>query len=111
MFHRYADRDGWVTRWLVDASLPVYLVHLPVLVVVAGGVVAAGIGPVIAMPLTVVLTAVGSFAAYELLNLHPWTRFAFTGDRVRGASLLDGRRVRTSQPHGEQASTAGVGAR
>ncbi len=89
LFKRYGDRGGWPTRYVIDASLPVYLVHLPVIFLVAGFVDAPGVGPVAAGLITIGVTAVISFAIYELLNLTPPTRWLSTGRGERGTSVRD----------------------
>ncbi|MGN0063072.1 MAG: acyltransferase family protein [Nocardioides sp.] len=89
IFGRWCTRDTTLVRWLISASLPVYLVH---------HVVVFGFGPVVVEQgwhpwtgfgvLTVVVTAV-AFAAYELANLTTPTRMLLSGDRRRGVSLYD----------------------
>ncbi len=89
VFKRFADRGGWPTRYLIDASLTVYLVHLPVVFLMAGVVDVPGVGPVEAALVTMAATVVISFLIYELLNLTPPTRWLSTGRGERGTSVRD----------------------
>ena len=89
VFKRIADRGGWPTRYIIDASLPVYLMHLPVVFLVAGFVDVPGVGPVAGGLITMAATVVICFAIYELLNLTPPTRWVCTGRGERGTSLRD----------------------
>lgn len=89
VFRRVADRGGWLTRYIIDASLPVYLVHLPVIFFLAGFFTAEGHGPVVAGLMTMAATVVICFAIYELLNLVTATRWLSTGRGERGTSVRE----------------------
>ena len=91
-FHRWLQLDGWWSRYLIAASLPVYLVHYPVRIPVSGVVAESGLGPIAGGVVAVVLVGLVSFTIYELLNLSRWTRWLSTGHRERGQSVRDLRR-------------------
>lgn len=89
IFARWADRDTSTVRWLVSASLPVYLLH---------HVVVFGLGPVVVAqgwhPWTgfAVLTAAATglaFVGYELGNRWWPTRMLLSGTSTAGVSLTD----------------------
>jgi glucan biosynthesis protein C len=97
-FARHCNRDTMVVRWLVSASLPVYLLH---------HVVAFGLGPVVAdqgwnpwvgFAVLTVLVCVIAFVGYEVANLTTPTRLLLSGDRSRGVSLYDVLRARREPP-------------
>jgi len=76
-------------RWLVDASLVVYIVHQPLIVLYSILVQQAGVYSWAGWAVTVALTAVSALVFYELVNTNLVTRTAFTGDHRRGMSFLN----------------------
>ena len=89
LFRRFADVGGWFPRYVVDASLTVYVVHYAFVGLVRRWMFFTDLGPVSGALVTLAIVSVLSFVVYELLNLHPWSRFVSTGQRRRGASVLD----------------------
>lgn len=94
---RLLDRPRRVIRWLVDASLVVYIVHQPIVLALAVGLFSFGVFGLAGWAVTVVAAFALSALAYELVNLTPGLRFLLTGRRARQASLLTMReRARTT---------------
>lgn len=89
LFSRFNRPATPVVKWLVDASLPVYLIHhifkflfapfMPTLTPVVE------LNWVLASALTVVV----SFALYEIVNQFRTSRFALTGTTRRGQGLVE----------------------
>lgn len=94
---RLLDRPRRVIRWLVDASLVVYIVHQPIILALAVGLFSFGVFGLAGWAVTVVAAFALSALAYELVNLAPGLRLLMTGRRTRQASLLTVReRARTT---------------
>lgn len=92
---RFLDRPRRLVRWLVDASLVVYLVHQPIILALAVALFALGVYGLVGWTVTVVAALVLAAVAYELVNLTPGLRFLLTGRAARQTSLLQrGERVR-----------------
>lgn len=92
---RFLDRPRRVVRWLVDASLVIYLVHQPIVLALTVALLALGVHGVAGWTVTVVATLVLAAVAYEVVNLTPGLRFVLTGRAARQESLLRrGERVR-----------------
>lgn len=85
------NRESFLISWVVDASLIVYLVHQPFILMVAPVVSGWGIPPLAGWAVTMVVVAVASFATYELVNLIPGLRFGLSGRADRSSSVF-GRR-------------------
>ncbi|MDN4472027.1 acyltransferase family protein [Demequina zhanjiangensis] len=77
---------AWVT-WLVDASLPVYLIHMPLVLVSSLLLIRAGVDGVVGWLIVVSVTLVGSLAFYEVANRVPWARYAVNGSHKAGKSI------------------------
>lgn len=76
-------------RWLVDASLVIYLVHHPLVILVSGLLIEWDVTPPIltwVITCSVVLVLCG--VIYEVINRFRPMRFLFTGRSSAGASLL-----------------------
>ena len=94
---RLLTRPRRVIRWLVDASLVVYIVHQPIVLALAVGLFTLGVFGLAGWAVTVIAAFALSALAYELVNLTPGLRFLLTGRRARQASLLTMReRARTT---------------
>ena len=74
---RHFNMHGKVTRYLSAASFPIYFFHQTILVAVAFYVVGFTDNPLVQIILTIAVTAVLSFAAYELFKRTAPTRFMF----------------------------------
>ena len=89
---RLLDRRRHVIRWLVDASLVVYLVHQPLILALAVALFSVGIHGLLGWTLTVVTALVLSALIYEVVNRTPGVRFLLTGRASRQTSLARGDR-------------------
>jgi glucan biosynthesis protein C len=89
---RLLDRRRHVIRWLVDASLVVYLVHQPIILALAVALFSVGIHGLLGWTLTVVAALVLSALIYEVVNRTPGVRFLLTGRASRQTSLVPGER-------------------
>jgi glucan biosynthesis protein C len=98
---RLFPRDTMVVRWLVSASLPVYLLHQVVVYSVGPYVVDSGLGPVAGFVLLTVIVLVVSFLLYELANRFAVTRFLLSGTSKPGVSVVEVLQARR-EPRGEQ---------
>ncbi len=86
LFRAGFDRASITVRWVVDASLTVYLVH-NVLIYAFGPVVASWDLHAVASSVALTLLALlGSLIAYELANSFRLGRLLTTGHTKRGAS-------------------------
>lgn len=76
-------------RWFVDASLVIYLVHHPLVILISAGLIAwDATPPLVTWALTCVAVLVVSGLIYEAINSVRLSRFLFTGRSEPGASLL-----------------------
>lgn len=82
------SRSSPVIRWLVDASLPIYLFHQPVVLAVTGFLLHNDVTNWVGWPLTILIAFVVPAILYEGANTMRVTRFLCTGNTRRGASLF-----------------------
>lgn len=82
-----ADSRSRLVDWVVDASLPVYLVHYVFVVACAIWLLPTGMDPVAGWALSSVLVLLACVAAYEVINATPVLRLMATGRKERGATL------------------------
>ena len=87
------DRQRRIIRWLVDASLVIYIVHQPLILALAIGFFSVGVFGLLGWGVTVVATLLIAAALYELVNITPGLRFFLTGRAERQASLVVNRPV------------------
>lgn len=87
---RMFARPSRTVRWLVDASLPMYLLHQPFVVLFGAIAIALGVSGWVGWAAVVVSAFVASALGYELLNTNAVTRLLSTGARRRGASVFAG---------------------
>lgn len=81
--------SGRPIRWLVDASLVIYLVHHPLVILVSGLLIAWNVTPpIITWLITCFVVLLLCGVLYEAINRFRPTRFLFTGRSSPGASLL-----------------------
>lgn len=85
---RVIRRPSSVVDWIVDSSLVVYLVHQPVIALIAPPIEASTPSTAIAWVTIIALTSIISIALYELINATPGVRFLATGMRSRGRSVF-----------------------
>lgn len=74
---RWGNRSSPLVRWLVDASLIIYLLHHPL--VIAYGALLGGAHPVVGFVLLVVVVFVTCAAVYEVIARFAPTRLLFNG--------------------------------
>ncbi|GAA2720435.1 acyltransferase family protein [Cellulomonas aerilata] len=84
---RVADRRSRLVDWVVDASLPIYLVHYVLVVACAVWLLPTGIDAVAGWALAVALLVPACVLAYEAINAVPVLRLLATGRRSRGTTL------------------------
>jgi glucan biosynthesis protein C len=89
---RLLDRRRHIIRWLVDASLVVYIVHQPIILALAVVLFSVGVFGILGWTVTVVTSLVLSALIYEVVNLTPGVRFLSTGRASRQTSLVPGNR-------------------
>lgn len=89
IFARWADHDTPVVRWLVSASLPVYLLHHVVVFGLGPVVVSQGWHPWTGFAVLTVAATVLAFVGYEVGNRWGPTRMLLSGNRTPGISLAD----------------------
>lgn len=79
LFLRYCDKPSAVTRYIVDGSYWVYLVHLPMLMTVVGLLSNATLPSELKMAAVILVTTVVGFVSYDLL-----VRATFIGRVLNG---------------------------
>ncbi|WP_285135967.1 acyltransferase family protein [Microbacterium sp. lyk4-40-TSB-66] len=85
------ERRRHVIRWLVDASLVVYIVHQPIILALAVVLFSIGVFGILGWTVTVATALILSALIYEVVNRTPGLRFLLTGRTFRQTSLLEGR--------------------
>lgn len=85
---RYLRRQSRIIRWLVDASLVIYIVHQPIILALAVALFSRGLFGLWGWAVTIVATLVIAALAYEVVNLTPGLRFLLSGRSARQASIL-----------------------
>lgn len=86
---RHGDRDSVAVTWVVDSSLVVYLLHHVVVLAMVAWLVSTDVPAELGFLLVVVVAAVLSVLAYEIINATPGLRYLLTGRRSRATSLTD----------------------
>lgn len=89
VFARWSKPSGPVARWLVDASLPVYLVHHVFKFVWQPYLATLTDFSTLNWLIAVAAMTIASFMVYELVNQFRVTRFAFTGTTRRGQGFIE----------------------
>ncbi len=78
-----------LVRVIVDASLVVYLLHQPLIILIGNLLIDLRITGVVAWVVTVASTLIIALLAYEAVNRVPGMRFLMSGRADRGWSFLD----------------------
>ena len=90
---RFLNADGAARRYLTDAVFPVYIAHQTIIVVLAHGFKPLRLAPALEAVILMALTALGSFALYEVVRRVALLRplFGLRRGAGRPARTADGR--------------------
>jgi glucan biosynthesis protein C len=87
---RWLDRETPLSRKLTEAAMTMYLVHVPLVLWLAGAMLDWRLPPLLEVAMLTILVGLASFALHRLLRRSPVLSFLFNGQRYDAGRRAEG---------------------